>query len=57
VTVGLEAEVRRLPLELERLMEENGDLLHRLAAAYREIERLQARVTELTKQRRNISPS
>ena len=52
-TLG-DSEYRRVQREVRRLTEENGDLLQRLAAASREIERLRALVIELKKTRRVV---
>ena len=49
-----DSDYRRAQREVRRLTEENGDLLQRLAAASREIERLRALVVELKKTRRVI---
>jgi hypothetical protein len=51
---GWTATPEGLPLqrEVRRLIEENGELLQRLATASREIERLQTKVVELSRQRR-----
>ena len=52
-TLG-DGDYRRVQREVRRLTEENGDLLQRLAAASREIERLRALVIDLKKTRRLV---
>jgi len=51
-----ERELVRVEREVQRLTLENGDLLQRLAAASREIERLRTMVSDLKKSRRSPEP-
>jgi hypothetical protein len=44
----------RLHAEITRLIEENGDLLHRLAYAEQQIEQLRANVIEGRRQQRGL---
>jgi hypothetical protein len=46
VMIDKDAEFRRLHAEVARLIEENGDLLRRLAYAEQQIEQLRASVIE-----------